>query len=100
MGDLLEQDAELYALLQNLDATLIIDRASVWRVAEGSEPAPVESTDNCEPTITLEGLDWSHVRCNHRYRGYFGRVGGPGVAPTDIQVILTAIAVRRRRPRI
>lgn len=94
MGDLPEQDAELHALLQELDATLIIDRASVWRVAKGSEPAPVETTDNSEPTITLDDLDWSRVRRDHRYRGYFGRVGGPGATPTDIQVILAAIAGR------
>lgn len=94
MGDLPEQDAELYELLQELDATLIIDRASVWRVAKGNEPTPVATDDDGEPSIRLEDLDWTRVRRDHRYGGYFGRSGGPGVAPTDIQVILAAIAGR------
>lgn len=94
VGDLPEQDAELYELLQELDATLIIDRASVWRIAKGNEPTPVATDDDGEPSIRLEDLDWTRVRRDHRYGGYFGRSGGPGVAPTDIQVILAAIAGR------
>lgn len=94
LGDLPEQDAELYELLQELDATLIIDRASVWRIAKGNEPTPVATDDDGEPSIRLEDLDWTRVRRDHRYGGYFGRSGGPGVAPTDIQVILAAIAGR------
>lgn len=94
VGDLPEQDAELYELLQELDATLIIDRASVWRIAKGNEPTPVATDDDGEPSIRLEDLDWTRVRRDHRYGGYFGRSGGPGAAPTDIQVILAAIAGR------
>ncbi|MTB73131.1 hypothetical protein GGG17_14395 [Arsenicicoccus sp. MKL-02] len=94
IGDLPEQDAELYELLQELDATLIIDRASVWRIAKGNEPTPVAADNEGEPSIRLEDLDWTRVRRDHRYGGYFGRSGGPGIAPTDIQVILAAIAGR------
>lgn len=94
VGDLPEQDAELYELLQELDATLIIDRASVWRIAKGNEPAPVAAGGDAQPSISLEDLDWTRVRRDHRYGGYFGRSGGPGVAPTDVQVILASIAGR------
>lgn len=94
VGDLPEQDAELYELLQELDATLIIDRASVWRITKGDEPTPVAADNEGEPSIRLEDLDWTRVRRDHRYGGYFGRSGGPGVAPTDIQVILASIAGR------
>lgn len=94
LGDLPEQDAELYELLQELDATLIIDRASVWRIAKGNKPTHVATDDDGEPSIRIEDLDWTRVRRDHRYGGYFGRSGGPGVAPTDIQVILAAIAGR------
>lgn len=94
VGDLPEQDAELYELLQELDATLIIDRASVWRITKGNEPTPVATDDEMQPSIRLEDLDWTRVRRDHRYGGYFGRSGGPGVAPTDIQVILAAISGR------
>lgn len=94
IGDLPEQDAELYELLQELDATLIIDRASVWRIAKGTEPTPVAADNEGEPSIRLEDLDWTRVRRDHRYGGYFGRSGRSGIAPTDIQVILAAIAGR------
>lgn len=94
IGELPEQDAELYELLQELDATLIIDRASVWRIAKGHEPTPVATDDDGQPSIRLEDLDWTRVRRDHRYGGYFGRSGGTGIAPTDIQVILAAIAGR------
>lgn len=92
--DLPEQDAELYELLQELDATLIIDRASVWRIAKRDEPTKVETNEDSQPTIKLEDLDWTRVRRDHRYRAYFGGGRAPGAAPTDIQVILAAIAGR------
>ena len=94
IADLPEQDTELYELLRELDATLIIDRASVWRIAKSNEPVKVETNEACERTINLEDLDWTRVRRDHRYRAYFGGGLAPGVAPTDIQVILAAIAGR------
>ena len=94
MGDLPEQDAELYELLQELDASLIIDRSSVWRIAKPNDPVPMGSSNDGEPSIRLEDLDWGRVRRDPRFSGYFGRGRGPGLAPTDIQVILAAIAGR------
>lgn len=94
VGDLPEQDGELHELLHELEATLIIDRASVWRIATDDEPPPAAAADGEDAPIRLEDLDWARVRRDHRYGGYFGRSGRAGKAPTDIQVILAAIAGR------
>ena len=93
LGDLPEQDAELYELLQELDQTLIIDRASIWRIAKPTDPVPPESGDG-ESGVMLEDLDWERVRRDPRYGGYFTRGRAAGLPPTDIQVILAAIAGR------
>lgn len=93
LGELPEQDAELYELLQELDQTLIIDRASVWRIAKPADPTPPATADK-EPGLKLEDLDWERVRRDPRYGGYFDRGRSAGLPPTDIQVILAAIAGR------
>ncbi len=92
IGNLPEQDAELYELLRELDQTLVIDRESVWRIAK---PGGVRQDHDGEPEpVRLEDLDWDRVRRDPRYRGYFTRGRGSGLPPTDIQVILAAIGGR------
>lgn len=92
IGNLPEQDAELYELLQELDQTLIIDRESAWRIAK---PGGARKDDDGEQEpIRLEDLDWDRVRRDPRYNGYFTRRRAAGLPPTDIQVILAAIAGR------
>jgi hypothetical protein len=92
IGNLPEQDAELYELLRELDQTLVIDRESVWRIAK---PGSVREVDNDEQEpVRLEDLDWDRVRRDPRYAGYFTRGHTPGLPPTDIQVILAAIRGR------
>jgi hypothetical protein len=92
IGNLPEQDAELYELLQELDQTLIIDRKSAWRIVK---PGSVPKDDDGEPeSIRWEDLDWDRVRRDPRYDGYFTRRHAAGLPPTDIQVILAAIAGR------
>ncbi len=93
LGDLPEQDADLFQLLQELDHTLIIDRTSAWRIAKPHHPAP-PSPDEGGQTVRLEDLDWERVRRDPRYGGYFIRGRSAGLPPTDIQVILAAIAGR------
>lgn len=92
IGDLPEQDAELYELLQELDQTLIIDRASVWRIAKPADPTPAPDAE--ELGRRLDDLDWERVRRDPRYGGYFTRGRAAELPPTDIQVILAAIAGR------
>jgi hypothetical protein len=92
IGDLPEQDAELYELLRELDQTLIIDRESAWRIAK---PDGVRKPDESEQeSVRLEDLDWDRVRRDPRYGGYFTRRRPAGLPPTDIQVILAAIGGR------
>lgn len=93
LGDLPEQDGELYELLQELDQTLIIDRTSVWRITKPAEPTPPASGDE-DTWIRLEDLDWERVRRDPRYGGYFTRSRSAALPPTDIQIVLAAIAGR------
>lgn len=92
IADLPDSDGELFALLQELEATLIFDPVSAWRVAKpGTEPAaPDENVD----AVSWDQLDWGRVRRDPRYTGYLGHNLSAGSAPTDIQVILAAISGR------
>ena len=45
IGDLPEHDAELYALLEELDKSLIIDHVSAWRIAKPKDPIPQGAAD-------------------------------------------------------
>ena len=92
IGDLPEQDAELYELLRELDQTLIIDRESVWRIAKPGGVREVD--DGAQEPVRLEDLDWDRVRRDPRYGGYFTRGRPAGLPPTDIQVVLAAIGGR------
>jgi hypothetical protein len=92
IADLPQQDSELYELLRELDQTLIIDRESAWRIAKPGGVAQADDGDQ-EP-IRLEDLDWDRIRRDPRYGGYFTRGNAAGLPPTDIQVILAAIAGR------
>jgi hypothetical protein len=92
IGDLPEQDAELYALLRELDQTLLIDRESVWRIAKPRDAR--EFDDSERESVRIEDLDWDRVRRDPRYGGYFTRGRAVGLPPTDIQIILAAIRGR------
>jgi hypothetical protein len=93
IGSLPEQDAELYELLRELDQTLIIDRESAWRIAK-PPGSPRKDGDSGKDSVRWEDLDWERVRRDPRYDGYFTRRRAAGLPPTDIQVILAAIAGR------
>jgi hypothetical protein len=90
--DLPEQDAELYELLRELDQTLLIDREAVWRIAKPRDPHDVDDGD--QESVRLDDLDWGRVRRDPRYSAYFMARRAAGLPPTDIQVILGAIAGR------
>ncbi|MBT2550535.1 hypothetical protein [Arthrobacter sp. ISL-65] len=92
IADLPDRDADLYALLQELESSLVFDPVSAWRVAQpGNHPPP--SSDGGE-VISWEDLDWSRVRRDPRFIGYFTHGRSAGAPPTDIQLILAAIAGR------
>ena len=92
IGDLPEQDAELYELLRELDQTLLIDRESVWRIAKPGGAREVDDSE--QESVRIEDLDWDRVRRDPRYGGYFTRGRTAGLPPTDIQIILAAIRGR------
>jgi hypothetical protein len=92
IGDLPEQDAELYELLRELDQTLLIDHESVWRIAKPRDAREIDDSD--QESVRIEDLDWNRVRRDPRYGGYFTRGRAAGLPPTDIQIILAAIKGR------
>ncbi|TWE10475.1 hypothetical protein [Rudaeicoccus suwonensis] len=95
VGTLPDQDAELYDLLRELDQTLIIDREAAWRIASPGKTADDGGGgSDSGDVVRLDELDWERVRRDPRYRAYNPRGRAPGTAPTDIQVILAAIARR------
>ncbi|PXW30400.1 UNVERIFIED_CONTAM: hypothetical protein DES50_108210 [Williamsia faeni] len=90
IGTLPDGDAELFGLLQQLEATLIFDPVSAWRVAKPEVRDDSNNTD--EPSLGWEELDWDRIRRDPRYGAYQFRGRGHSSAPTDIEVILAAIS--------
>ncbi|MEV7604186.1 hypothetical protein AB0N65_01925 [Paenarthrobacter sp. NPDC089322] len=92
IGNLPDRDADLYALLQELESSLVFDPVSAWRVAQpGSQPA---ASSGIGEVISWEDLDWSRVRRDPRFTGYLKSGRSTGEPLTDIQLILAAIAGR------
>jgi hypothetical protein len=90
--DLEADDEDLTALLDELDAALIIDRQSVWRLAGRSVPA--ENGDSDGPRLRWEDLDFDALRHHPKLAQYHSALGRRTDRPeaTDLQVILAAIA--------
>ena len=87
-----EKDVELMAILHELEETLIFDSVSSWRVAGGGQgKVPL---DDDAASIRWEELDWDRIRRDPRYSAYHYRRVGSSATPTDIQVVLSAIAAR------
>jgi hypothetical protein len=91
-GALPEEDAELLLVLRELEATLIFDPVTAWRVANAgraAEPLPQD-----QASIRWQDLDWERIRRDPRYGAYqyFGSRGA--IERTDIEVVLASIAGR------
>ncbi|WP_114201977.1 hypothetical protein [Janibacter anophelis] len=93
IGHLPEKDAELIALLQELEGALIFDAASAWRVAK-AEREPPPTPESGGDHIGWDDLDWSRIRRDPRYTGYLTHGRPSDATPTDIQVMLAAISGR------
>lgn len=81
-------DEDLMALLDELDAALLIDTESLWRVVKRVVPDAVVDG----PSMSWEDIDWERVRMHPRIAQY--RAAGSrsdATSATDLQVILTAI---------
>jgi hypothetical protein len=90
--DLEAHDEELTALLDELDAALVIDRQSLWRLAGRSVPA--ETIDG--PRLRWEDLDFDALRRHPNLAQYQSAMGRQTDRPeaTDLQVVLRAITER------
>ena len=89
VGKIPEADEEVYALLQQLEQSLIFDIRSAWRTAH---PAAKPADDEPESQSgRWADIDWDRVRRSGRYSSYHYRTRA-ALAPTDIQLILTSIS--------
>ncbi len=89
--DMEAYDDDLTALLDELDAALVIDRQSLWRLARRSPP-PDTGNDNDGPRRAWEDLDFDALRRHPRLAQYesLGRVN-ERLEATDLQIVLGAI---------
>jgi hypothetical protein len=90
-GSLGVADDEVAELLDELDAALVIDGTSLWRVAKRPTSRPT-SHGSDGPRTAYEELDWERLRQHPKLAQY--RTSGTRdgrLEPTDLQVILTAI---------
>jgi len=87
--DLEVHDEELTALLDELDAALVIDRQSLWRLAGRSVPAETSNG----PRLRWEELDFDVLRRHPKLAQYQSVMGRrtDRAETTDLQVVLTAI---------
>src|SRR5207247_5657052 len=84
------------ALLDELDAALIIDPQSLWRLAGRSAPPDPGGSDG--PRLRWEDLDFDVLRRHPKLAQYHSAMSRPTdrPEPTDLQVVLAAIAERFR----
>lgn len=94
IAELPPTDAALMELLAALEATLIFDYRSAWRVAHPTTPPPSGDVDSDETVIFLADLDWERIRRDPRYSAYLARQQHAPALPSDLQVILAAISGR------
>lgn len=93
IAELPPTDAALMELLAALEATLVFDYRSAWRVARPTTPPP-EGVDSDENVVFLDDLDWERIRRDPRYSAYLARRQHAPAQPSDLQVILAAISGR------
>ncbi|MBI3944030.1 MAG: hypothetical protein HY326_13520 [Chloroflexi bacterium] len=92
IGDLELNDEELERLLGELDASLIIDRQSVWHMA-GRTPPPGTEDDDEALRLDYADIDYNMLRKHPKMQPYVRKKSGGGgdYVPTRLQIILNAI---------
>jgi hypothetical protein len=90
--DMEAHDDVLTALLDELDAALVIDRHSLWRLARRTAPADTAGVDSDGPRRAWEDLDFDALRRHPRLAQYQS-LGRPTerLEATDLQIVLGAI---------
>ncbi|KKK59254.1 hypothetical protein LCGC14_3036230, partial [marine sediment metagenome] len=91
IGDLDLDDDELERLLGELDASLMIDRQSVWQLAGRPLPS-VDAEDDEALRIDYADVDYELLRRHPKIQQYLRRHGvSESYARTRLQIILNAI---------
>ena len=91
-GDFDLEDTELEELLEQLDAALVVDRGSIWRMLK--RKAPEASDDDTSVSIAYDELDWDAIQSHPKlaqYRNWYQRSASD---PTHLGILLTSIAER------
>ncbi len=91
-GDLDLGDAELEELLAQLDAALVVDRGSIWRMLK--RKAPEASDDDTSISIAYDELDWDAIQSHPKLAQYRNWDQRSASSPTDLGILLTSIAER------
>ena len=91
IGQLDLDDDELELLLQELEATMVLDRHSLWQLA-GKETAAGEAADGDELHLDYSDVDYEMLRGHPKLRQYLLRSGGAGLhGRSRLQIVLNAI---------
>ena len=90
--DMEASDEALGELLDELDAALVIDRTSLWRLARRSPPPDTGGNDNTALHRAWEDLDFDALRRHPRLTQYETATPRTDrLEATDLQVVLSAI---------
>ena len=90
--DMEAYDDDLAALLDELDAALVIDRHSLWRLARRSPPPDTDGDSGDGPHRAWEDLDFDALRSHPRLAQYeHANRRTERLEATDLQIVLSAI---------
>lgn len=91
IGHLDLDDDELELLLQELEATMVIDRRSLWQLA-GKRGSVDEPPDGDELHLDYDDVDYELLRGHPKLRQYLFASGGAGThGRSRLQIVLNAI---------
>lgn len=96
IGDLDLDDKEIEELLGDLNEALIVDRRSIWQLANRSIPSPVEESDEAL-RLGYADIDYEKLRQHPKIQQYFWTERGRGYARSRLQIILDSIASHFRQ---
>ena len=91
-GDFDLGDAELEELLAQLEAALVVDRGSIWRMLK--RKVPESSYDDASTSIAYDELDWDAIQSHPKLAQYRNWDQRSSADPTDLGILLTSIAER------
>jgi hypothetical protein len=90
VGDLGLDDDELEQLLQELDATLVVDQRSLWQLS-GRPAPPEDEAAGEEPHIDYADIDYEMLRSHPKMQQYVVGAGSLAGRGSRLQIVLNAI---------